>query len=1270
MPIQIQNLNLVLCGPILRKVTSHSIAVFIALKETRYIELTLHVGVEPTSDPIHSHKKLNHELISTIALGEHLHVAMVQLDLAGTNGLEPEKLYGYNLLFREINDVHEDSIDLADESINLINQSEAFIGCAKGKLPCFSLPPRNFDIDQFNLIHGSCRKPHGGGKDMLAALDDLLQHQNQYTNPVTRPHLLLFTGDQIYADDVSPPLLRALHDAANALLGWREVFAETAFPGGFESKAKEFQIYLRGKNQELLQILTEAKSSFNVTNEVYTAVSSLLTDLNTRIDQLIPNFPQKSHFEKTVFYVEYASIKAHLQDFKKDQNTWININRDNTGFVLNFLEEYYTKQKALEGYLDFFQDLASDSHWGQIEVEKSPVPIDTSPPESETGKMVAARNRLPKQPIVLSRISPPQRSKELKEFSGMTSDAMDAHLMFLGEFYMMYLFTWSDAIWPVDEYGEKTLPYYWDAVPNYSLFGPLSKQSLIKSRDNTLRFVKSLPKVRRVMANIPTLMIFDDHEVTDDWNLHEEWVVQVNDPDKNVFGGHLLRNALAAYAIFQDWGNQPEDYLPQKDFNKPENPGYQILEKLACEIKSGPAFRPDIVDSETFYSNDSLFDLFGLGRNAYDDKKRANSDKQIENRIDGSARTKIWHWQFDPYEKNGNSFFKLIALDTRTWRGFPDEAWTVRYNQHLKDKFNLQKDSILGRTGPAALIHTKAIEHQLKGLSDNLLNIVISPAPVFGLPLLEDLFQRFIALSGSVEESDYESWQGNSDGFADFREHLKDKAVVLISGDVHYAYTNFIAFGKKTENGIPGETQLTQLCSSSMKNETPLTEALGIAGRSSHAIEFLVKPLTVTAVDWGKTSLIGEKVLENLVDTSKNAGNLGEWWTQTAPLLPSDDQALIRYYLSFKDYSLFNFEMLLPNGAWELGSGIGSFMWSDFLLGNLHGVYEKGEDNQEYVVYFIKDNQNLNQYNVHRQKRLDELENINNLSAEVTSDAYAGHWDEMREIVGFNNIARISFQFEQNDKLIVTRVFHRLYWQIHKSGETKDLLSYTLHDIPLKVNGERWWLFFKEELVRLAKQEYDWWNPDTSEKKYAMLNGKTNPSAHRKLRQYYHVPGLLGKFLIATDPNHLIWGAVFVSYLLKMAQAKDMLPYSERSIDLMRAAKKNRQLDVKKNPFWLYNITEYAPEPGDILCHWREHSFSYQDIDPEDISPMPAQCEVIVEKENKTIFTIGGNINSSVSKHTVKLDDEGKILPGTKPRPDLPGEYIAILKIRTDLLIP
>ena len=33
-----------------------------------------------------------------------------------------------------------------------------------------------------------------------------------------------------------------------------------------------------------------------------------------------------------------------------------------------------------------------------------------------------------------------------------------------------------------------------------------------------------LPKVRRLLANVPTYMTFDDHEVTDDWNINGAWV--------------------------------------------------------------------------------------------------------------------------------------------------------------------------------------------------------------------------------------------------------------------------------------------------------------------------------------------------------------------------------------------------------------------------------------------------------------------------------------------------------------------------------------------------------------------------------------------------------------------------------------------------------------------------------------------------------------------------------------------------------------------------
>ena len=33
----------------------------------------------------------------------------------------------------------------------------------------------------------------------------------------------------------------------------------------------------------------------------------------------------------------------------------------------------------------------------------------------------------------------------------------------------------------------------------------------------------AVPKVARALANVPTYMIFDDHEITDDWYLSDRW---------------------------------------------------------------------------------------------------------------------------------------------------------------------------------------------------------------------------------------------------------------------------------------------------------------------------------------------------------------------------------------------------------------------------------------------------------------------------------------------------------------------------------------------------------------------------------------------------------------------------------------------------------------------------------------------------------------------------------------------------------------------------
>ena len=73
-------------------------------------------------------------------------------------------------------------------------------------LPSFFLEgERNSSL---NILHGSCRKLHGNGKDCLAIADDLIA--NSIHDLSKRPSSLFLTGDQIYADDVAGPLIQHL----------------------------------------------------------------------------------------------------------------------------------------------------------------------------------------------------------------------------------------------------------------------------------------------------------------------------------------------------------------------------------------------------------------------------------------------------------------------------------------------------------------------------------------------------------------------------------------------------------------------------------------------------------------------------------------------------------------------------------------------------------------------------------------------------------------------------------------------------------------------------------------------------------------------------------------------------------------------------------------------------------------------------------------------------------------------------------------------------
>src|SRR4029450_14059731 len=70
-------------------------------------------------------------------------------------------------------------------------------------------------------------------------------------------------------------------------------------------------------------------------------------------------------------------------------------------------------------------------------------------------------------------------------------------------------------------------------------------------------FRRTLPKVRRALANTPTYMIFDYHEITDDWYLNPIWRDRVL---TNPLGRTIIRNGMLAYALFQGWGNDPKGW--------------------------------------------------------------------------------------------------------------------------------------------------------------------------------------------------------------------------------------------------------------------------------------------------------------------------------------------------------------------------------------------------------------------------------------------------------------------------------------------------------------------------------------------------------------------------------------------------------------------------------------------------------------------------------------------------------------------------------------
>ena len=376
------------------------------------------------------------------------------------------------------------------------------------------------------------------------------------------------------------------------------------------------------------------------------------------------------------------------------------------------------------------------------------------------------------------------RDDQLEEKFGLSAmisgkpENSKSHLLKFREYACMYLFAWSDLLWP------ETLPdnlTVWKLTPEeyFKKIGVSRLDTFIKEQHFLKAYQKAIGNIRRALANIPVYMIFDDHEVTDDWNLNWYWCQNLYSKPP---GRKVIQNGLLSYAIFQGWGNTPEQF-------EVNNPGDQLIRalqvwrgqedqnyKIITNLLSIPTIKDSDSPTDPVHNPDSLH----------------------------------WHYIVE------SSVYQVIVLDCRTMRNYPSTS---------KIEF-------------AGLLSQSAFIEQLPGVGsiENEVVLVIAPTPVFGVPLIE-LGQRLsgIGESGRLNK-DTEAWSFNEITVQRLLAQLtlrlrltngsRKGSYIILSGDVHYGFAERtelwgeLLFEETGGPNPPSNVVFAQLTASSLKNQT------------------------------------------------------------------------------------------------------------------------------------------------------------------------------------------------------------------------------------------------------------------------------------------------------------------------------------------------------------------------------------------------------------------------------------------------------------------
>ena len=581
-----------IAGPILRRTTANRVCVWLATSSPMSLQLTIVDAQNIASE--FGQSKLDKLGEQCVKAGDNLYVYLLQARSNTSDGYPQDKLMCYRL----------DEVNVENNSCTPLLSAEELQKLVYGSLPypSFFIPSK-----LKRLLHGSCRKPHGGfHSENQPPMPDALSHGDTLLRETCldlekRPPILLLTGDQIYADDVSLSLFAMLRSQSIALAGKKETL------------------------------------------------------------------PLEDGSASTAPRLDPSTIPLH------------------------------GRKQAL----------------------------------SDQG-------------------------------SGFSSGESENHLLTFGEYAAMYIYALGNlpAWQPVWE---------WQTLQNMEIAEGANKafeEQLAPLRS----YHKTLPDIRRLLANISTYMIFDDHDVTDDWNITGNWYDKVR---TSPMGRRIVSNALAAYWCFQAWGNDPDN------------------------------FDKDLILSISQQLND-----------------RAD-DYDIGERYD------LHTWKSRGWGFSIPSDPPIIAMDSRTQRQYENKYHPAQ----LLDRYALDwlrvewaklktGQTITSDTCPVLVATTPVIGYAIVEYMQRfalwLTNLIESYRLI---QMLERLIKREGYLTGKVVNwLDAESWSSNKIGFVNFMDTISKrmgiKQCVFLSGDVHYAFT-----AKASFKHADLKLECHQLTSTALSNE-------------------------------------------------------------------------------------------------------------------------------------------------------------------------------------------------------------------------------------------------------------------------------------------------------------------------------------------------------------------------------------------------------------------------------------------------------------------